>query len=228
MRTQIVEGALSHTWGKAGTTTVLADVLVNDLRFKTGNVTDPDPGVAVGNPCLIVPAEGVGCGPNGLDEGRERDRDGIGYGGAIEHLYTVPLPMAIDEAVESLQLGGGYRFRYYDSDGDEWEHQAHVLSAVMNFEFPFDIRFQNRASYEFREFENASTFPDREIADQRYALASDDRSERQFDYTAELEKDLYAGLSVSARWSYTHSDSNRRVYSFKRHIAGAYLNFRFD
>jgi hypothetical protein len=191
-------------------------------------VTDPLGDPAVGGGCGIAPAEGVGCGPPLLDEGRERDRDGLGYGGAIEHLYPVPLPLAMDEAVRSLEVGAGYRFRYYDSDGDEWKHQAHVLSGVVNFAFPFDITFRNRASYEFREFENPSTFPDREVADLRYALANDDRSERQFDYTADLEKGIFEGLSVSARWSYTHSDSNRRVYSFKRHIAGAYLNYRFD
>ena len=229
LRTQIAEAALEHTWDTAGTTTILADVLVNDLRFPTEEVTDvQDPTAVVGDDCGIVPAEGVGCGPIGVDEGRERDRDGIGFGGAIEHVYPVPLPVAFDDAVEALNLGAGYRFRYYDSDGDEWQHQAHVLSAVVNFEFPFDISFRNRASFEFREFENPSTFPDSEIANELFQISGGDRSEEQFDFTTELEKGVYKGLSLSARWSYTESNSNRRVYSFKRHIVGAYLNYRFD
>ncbi|MFK7894374.1 MAG: tetratricopeptide repeat protein [Myxococcota bacterium] len=227
MRTQIVEAALSHTWEKAGTTTILADVLTNDLRFQPAEVRSAEAGADPGE-CGDATPFFTGCGPDGLNESRERNRDGVGYGAAIEHLYPVPIPVALDEAVQGLNIGGGYRFRYYDAEGDEWEHQAHVLSAVVNFDFPLGIQFRNRASYEFREFENPSTFPDAEVADLEYTLAGDDRSERQFDYTADLEKDIWEGLSVSARWSYTHADSNRRVYSFKRHIAGMYLNYRFD
>ena len=230
LRTHTFEMGVSHIWAEAGTTIVVADVLANDLRFQLEDVRDAQTGGVVGGPCTTTgPGQFVtGCGPQGLDEGHERDRDGYGIGAAIEHRYPLSIPDAVDGVFEGIELGGGYRFRYYNSQGEEWEHLAHILSAGIEFDFPFDIRLSTRASYEYRDFFNRSTFPDHEEVNTIYALASADREEHEVTFSAEIEKDLTEFLSVSARWSYLDNESNRRVYDYTRSVVGGYLNFRFD
>ncbi|MFO0689875.1 MAG: tetratricopeptide repeat protein [Myxococcota bacterium] len=228
MRTQLAEAGLSHTWEKAGTTVVVADFLWNDLRFPTRNVPDGPgtPGGNCGNP--NVNGDVFQCGPPGLDEGRARDRDGEGVGAAIEQRYAVPLPPSTAGVLEAMRIAGGYRYRYYVSQGREWKHMSHIASGAIELEFPRDFRFSTRVSYEFRDFSNPSTFPDRQVVDQQYTLSGGDRQEHQIDFFAELEKALSRNLSVSTRWTYLDNESNRKVYDYDRHIVGAYVNVRFD
>ncbi len=223
LRTQLAEAALSHTWEEAGTSVLVADLLWNDLRFPTRDLVSEN----VGGVCTPATTTG-GCGPAGLDEGRARDRDGIGVGGALEHRYLVPIPEAVNAVFEEVRLGGGYRYRYYVSDGSEWKYMSHILSGALEFEFPLDIRLATRVSYEYRDFANPSTFPDQEVDNVPYSLSSQDRQEHEVNFTAELEKDLTENLSISARWSYLDNESNRRVYDYTRNIVGAYVNVRFD
>lgn len=218
LQTHLGEVSLAHTWDEAGTTVVLADVLGNDLRFQPVAVQD-------GPVCTSVVG---GCSPAGVDERRERNRDGVGIGGAIEHRLLLPIPDLVDRLLEEFQIGGGYRVRYYDSEGDEWEHWSHVLSALVEVELPFDLRASSRASIEFRDFDHRSTFPDSEVVGVTYVLSPDDREEREANFEFELEKRLGDHLSISARYTYTDNHSNRKVYKYDRHIAGGYLNFRFD
>jgi tetratricopeptide (TPR) repeat protein len=223
LRAHVAELGLSHVWPKAGTTVLLADVVVNDLRFDTQGVQDGPPG---GGDC--VPPLGQSCGPPGLDEGRERDRDGVGVSAAVEHRYPVRVPNSLDDLLEEIEIGGGYRFRYYDSQGDEWKHMAHIVDAHIEIELPLDFRLSTRASLEYRDFLNPSTFPDNETVNEQYSLSGQDREEYEVTFEAEVEKDLNENMSLSVRWSYMDNESNRRVYDYTRNIVGGYLNFRFD
>lgn len=223
LRTQLAEAGLSHAWEKAGTTVVVADFLWNDLRFPTRDVLD-GPGVpagACGDPNAF-------CGPPGIDEGRARDRDGEGVGAAVEQRYSVPLPQTFEGMLEALRVAGGYRYRYYVSQGSEWKHMSHVLSGSLELVFPYAIRLGSRFSWELRDFANPSTFPDRQVLNQQYTLSRSDRKEHQVDVAVELAKDLTKDLTLSTRWSYLDNESNRVVYDYNRHVVGAYLSFRFD
>lgn len=226
MRTQLAEAGLSHTWDAAGTTVIVADLLWNDLRFRTRNVDDVQPGGGPGSPCQVL--DDTGCGPEGLDEGHERDRDGMGYGAAVEHRYSIPIADSASALLEAVRLGGGYRFRYYDSQGDEWKHMSHILTAGLELAFPHGFSLANRFGYEFRDFSNPSTFPDREPENIQYRLSSQDRQEHEVSFSAELAKAISEQVSLSTRWSYLDNESNRRVYDYTRHIVGAYVNVRFD
>lgn len=224
LRTNSAELGLSHTWQKAGTTVFVTDVVSNDLRFSATNVL-PEGSVAK-QPCNSP--VGAGCGPIGLNEQIERDRDGIGFGVSVEHRYLVPVPVEIDEIIEEIEIGGGYGFRNYNSRGDEWKHTAHLVRAGIEIELPLDFSVTTAATYEFRDFADPSTFPDHEVVNRVYVLASEDRKEHEVTFTFEVEKDLTPNISLSARWSYLNNESNRRVYDYTRNIVGGYLNFRFD
>ena len=224
MQTQLAEAGVSHSWREAGTTFVVADLFWNDLRFQPSDAIDAD---GLGG-CSEPTGPSAGCGPQGLDESRARDRDGIGFGGAVEHRYSIPVPKAVDALFEALRIGGGYRFRWFDSKGREWKHTSHVVSAALELDLPHGFGLVNRVSYEYRDFANPSTFPDREEEDQPYRLSSADRQEHEVQFSAELSKKLSRNLSLSTRWSYLDNESNRRVYDYTRHIVGAYLNLRFD
>ncbi len=219
LHSQWSQASLTHTWEKSGTTEILSDFSWNDFRFNNQDVNDGPCPPGVGNPT---------CGPPGLDEERERDRDGYGVGAAIEHRYLVPIADGLDEIIESLVIRGGYRFSWYDSEGSEWEHISNIFSAGFKVELPFDVSLDGNVAYERYDFDNPSTYPDSETVGQTYTLATNDRTENAVSVEAELEKDLGDFFSVSARYSYYDISSNRRVYGYRRHIVGAYLNFRFD
>jgi tetratricopeptide (TPR) repeat protein len=222
LQTQLIQAGLIHTWEKAGTTEVFADVTINGFRFPLDDV--PDASVCAGP----NPPTNQGCGPNGLDEGDARDRDGVGAGAAIEHRYLVPLPSRVDDFLEELVLRGQYRFAYYDSDGREWDHWSNRFLLGMTAELPLDLRFDAWAAYERRDFDNPSTFPDFQVPGQPYFLSNVDREEDVAEIQTELEKGLGDHFSISARWTYVDNESNRKVYDYNRHIVGGYLNFRFD
>lgn len=224
LRSHVVQGSLAHTWERAGTTEFVSDLIWNDFRFQNFDVPGP---LGAGPTCGGLPS-GPACGPAGLDESDARNRDGFGVGLALEHRYIVPLPPGIESIAEVLVVRGGYRFGWYDSEGTEWQHFSHVLSAGLNVELPFDLGLDVDAAYERYDYENPSTFPDAETANQLYVLASEDREEDAFFVEAELEKDLSEALSISARYTYYDNASNRRVYDYRRHIAGAYVNYRFE
>lgn len=222
---QVAQGSIAHTWERAGTTEFVSDFSWNDFRFRTFDV----PGPAVGAP----PGEcgnpgGPACNTNNVDESNKRNRDGVGFALAIEHRYLVPLLPVIDSVVESLVVRGGYRFALYDSEGTEWDFYSHVLSVGFGVELPFDVSLEGDFAYERYDFRNPSTFPDSETPDRIYVLSSADREEDAFFVETELEKDLTDEVSVSARYTYYDNSSNRKVYDYRRHIAGAYVNFRFD
>lgn len=218
LSTQIAELVLSHVWRKAGTTSLSGDVVWTDLRFRFADTPD----------AALCPGALVPCGPNGLREDRERNRDGVSFGAGVSHSYPVAVPTGLTKLVEQMELVGGYRFRYLDTEGDEWKHFGHVFNAGIEIELPMSFRASTRVSYEYRDFENPSTYPDFEMADVAYVLSGSDRLEHEVTFTAEVEKDLTNQLSVSARWAYLNNKSNRRVYDYTRHVVGAYLNFRFD
>jgi hypothetical protein len=223
IRTHIAELSLSHTWERAGTTVVVADVLANDLRFTPFEVDD---GTVPGAPCTTSFA--AGCSPEGVNERRERERDGVGFGAAVEHRYLVPVADSVEGFFREVLVGGGYRLRYYDSEGDEWEHLSHVFSATLDMALPLEITARTRISYEARDFFNPSTFPDNEVVGVTYFLSNADREEHEVILEGELEKAITEHLGVSARYVYTNNESNRSVYDYDRHIVGAYLTFRFD
>ena len=225
LRSHVAEISIAHTWTRAGTTIALVDVLANDLRFQPFEVQDGTGPSGTNAPC---PGNPFGCSPAGVNETSARNRDGIGYGAGLEHRYLVPVPKGLNKFIEQLEIGGGYRFRYYDSEGEEWEHFSHILNAGVNIELPLDFSIATRISYEYRDFANPSTFPDVETPDVEYTLSGNDRSEHEVVFEGEIEKDLTDNLSVSGRYSYLSNDSNRDAYNYDRHIVGGYLKFRFD
>ena len=225
IQSQVINVSLAHNWAKVGTTLLSTDLLWTDLRFRLLEIPDaPVPPIAGG--CTGAPS--TGCGPSGVREDRERDRDGIGFGIGVSHNYPLSVPDALDRVFKEVDLSGGYRFVFFDSDGTEWKYMAHVFDVGLDVELPLGFRASTHVLYEFRDFAHPSTFPDREVADVPYALSSADREEHEIRIVSEIEKDLTEHLSVSARWSYVDSESNRRVYDYTRHIVGGYLNFRFD
>jgi hypothetical protein len=207
----------------------MVDFTGNDLRFRPNDVVDGDgPG---GDPFCIgqTPNENFSpCSPPGVNERRERKRDGLDVGIAVEHSVALPVPDVIKGIVQQIEVGGGYRFNYLDSRGEEWEHFGHLLSGGVNVQFPLDFSIASRLSYQYRDFLHRSTFPDSEVSNEEYTLSPNNRREHEVIVEVEVEKDITKNVSVSTRYSYLTNDSNRDAYNYNRHIVGGYLDFRFD
>jgi tetratricopeptide (TPR) repeat protein len=209
-----------HSWSKTGTTRIVGDAIWSDIRFDT--VDAPDASV-----CLAGTPP-VGCGPNGVREDQERNRDGVNVGLGLSHVYPVATPDRLDGIVRQMDLVGGYRFGYNHSKGDEWKYFGHTFNVGMNVELPMAFRVGTHLQYEYRDFSNPSTFPDAETAGVIFTLSSADRQEHEVSLTTEIEKNFTKRLSASVRWRFVSSMSNRRLYDYTRHVVGAYLNYQFD
>jgi tetratricopeptide (TPR) repeat protein len=223
LTTHYAELSFSHTWPSAGVTRAVGDVIWTDIRVDA--LDAPDASNCPGAPGLALLE---GCGPNGLREDQERNRDGANVGLGLSHVYPVSIPEGLDEILRKMDLVGGYRFAYNHSKGDEWKYFGHSFNVGMNVELPMTFSMGTHLQYEYRDFSNPSTFPDSELADADYTLSSADRQEHEVTLTTEVEKDLTKRLSASVRWTFVNSQSNRRVYDYTRHIVGAYLNYRFN
>lgn len=227
--TQAGELSLAHTWATAGTTVAMVDFTGNDLRFRPDDVADGDgPGGAPFCSGATQNPTFPSCSPPGVNERRERKRDGFEFGVAVEHSIVLPVPDVMNKVVRQIEVGGGYRFNYLDSRGEEWEHFGHLFSGGVNVEFPLDFSMASRLSYQYRDFLHRSTFPDSEVSDEEYTLSPNDRREHEVIVEVEVEKDITKNVSVSTRYSYLTNNSNRDAYNYNRHIVGGYLDFRFD
>jgi len=142
----------------------------------------------------------------------------------------VSIPQSLEAVVEQLTLRGRYRVRYYDSQGKEWEHVSNRFQVGAELHLPFALRLDSWIAFERRDFENPSTFPDRETIGESFvpSLQGSDREENVFESFVELEKQLSRFFSISTRWTYVDNESNRKVFDFDRHVVGGYLNFRFE
>lgn len=202
-----VTPALSYEWA-GGASTLFARGYWHDYHFRDPlDVPSFDDGS-----CPATTA----CGPPGIDEGRERQRDGRGLSAGIAH----GLPVAPFSA--PLQLG--YAFHLYQAHGSEYDFRAHELSAAASLGLPGQVDLSLRGSYTYRPFAHASTFPDPDelVAGRTYALDGAKRRDNTWTLGIGLARELRPGhiLSVRSRWIREHSSVE--VYDHDRWIAGLY------
>jgi hypothetical protein len=174
------------------------------------------------------------CGPAGLNESHERNRDGWGLASGVEH--RLPLD-ALD-----TELLGGVAYLRYSARGSEYSYNGVGSWIGTDTELPFEAAFRTSVGYSHLSYRNESTYPDPgdiptpvpsppppgASTGSVYPLDDDDRSDDRWIFAVELEKYITDAWSASLRYSYTNNNSNVDVFAYDREITGAYVTYRWQ
>jgi len=215
---------LYHGWGEAGRTEFFGGWNFNDFHYALTHLNS-----AVGGSCVGGVA-GQLCAPEGLDTRVTFDRDGNGLSLGALHRYRVRALQ--NDFIRPIELRGGYAYRRYWADGQDWDYQGHLFRLGLESDLPWDIAWDNEISFTYRPFDNPSSLPAPPPGPPidgvtPYTLSSDNRSDKIFRLGTELEKPIYEWLSVSARYSYMLNSSNVIFYDYDRHVVGGYVTLSF-
>lgn len=218
--TQQARASLFHDFGEAGRSELFATPYKYNYLYSVGDVQD-GPGVvggACGDPTSI-------CGPAGLNESQERNRDGWGLVSGVEHRLPV-------DAIQT-ELRGGVAYLRYSARGSEYSYNGVGSWVGTDTELPFEAAFRTSVGYSHLSYRNESTYPDSgdpglTAPTTQYALDDDDRSEDRWYFAVELEKYITDAWSASLRYSYTNNNSNVDVFAYDREITGAYVTYRWQ
>lgn len=158
------------------------------------------------------------CGPVGLDERRERDRDGWGSSAGLMH--TLPLPTE-SLPIAAAALRGGYRFTHYEAQGREYTHDSHEASLGLAAQLPFELGLDVSGRFAYLPYRHASSFPTQAASAVRpYPLASIRRLERDWRVETRVTRAVSENVSVSAKWRYVDHYSNTDVFDYDQHVLG--------
>ncbi len=211
--------SLLHAWESAGASELYLRFRLDEY-FENGEDL-PDGTGTPGAPCPPPPpgASIPTCGPPGVNERRERNRDGRSAVAGLRHELELP-------ALRST-LRAGYEFERFDASGREYSHVAHSLSGGVLIALPFRFALDVSGVVTWRPFDDPSTFPDppEPFFDTEFGLDDDDRDERYSAVSLSLARPLGRGLTASAGWRRERNRSNVEVFDYRREVLGTYLTW---
>jgi tetratricopeptide (TPR) repeat protein len=210
--------AVYYRWDNGWLSQLFVRLYQHDYLFR-GSADVPDGPGTPGDPCLD-PTDPI-CGPVGVNEAQERERDGEGITVGVEH--TVRLPSLVTDVT------GRYAWHLYDADGDEYSHHAHELRLTTTTGLPARLRLDTSIDYTRKSFRHPSTFPDpRDLeANRQYPLADSDREDDVWQLQVGVERPVSRRVSAALRYRYITNDSNVAVFDYNRQIVGAYVTVRY-
>ena len=148
------------------------------------------------------------------------DQDGVGLQVGCAH--QLPISMA---ARFEPTLYGGYFLTNYFAKGSEWDHLANEIHLGLRIQLPLEIDLDARGTYTRRDFRRASFFAVEEEGEE--STVGPDRTDDSFQADVELSRELGNWIEISARYQYLDNGSNAAAFDYERHVAGAYVEFKF-
>jgi tetratricopeptide (TPR) repeat protein len=205
-------------WGAAGAGELFFLLRRHDYLFGVADVPDGAPGGVAGSPCPPSPPTPNGCSPFGLDESRERNRDGNEFVVGYDHTYPFG---------KSLILEGGLRWHRYVARGSEYDYFGYQIRWGGRLELPFDFAIDAEGSYMYRPYDGESTFPEFVVPGFQYGLDTGSRDDHVWLSDVRLERPIVEHVTASVRWTYVSNISNVKVFDYRRHVVGAYVTVDF-
>jgi len=203
-------------WHEAGSTQFfVAPVDFEKFYFDTFDVPSANDFVPPGCPSNIV------CGPPGIDEAAERDRDGYRVTPGAEHSF----PFSQGKHI----LRAGYWYHYRATEGSEFSYNGQELRLGIRSSLPWNFVFDLGGRFMYRGYRHSSTYPDPDDLQlgTTYTLSDDDRRETEWNVEAKLEHYFNEMFAMSLEYLYTNNDSNVQIYNYERDIIGIYATARF-
>ncbi|MCP5068218.1 MAG: tetratricopeptide repeat protein [bacterium] len=203
---------LHHAWSERAATSLRMGIHLDDYRFSDDDVADGPghPGTACLDPGDIV------CSPRGIDESRDRNRDGQGSWIGVIHEFSLG---------EGISAWGGYRFHRYSARGQEYSFDSHGWELGARVALPARFDLEASGHYAFREFRHPSTFPEPDslIAGLQYGLSRSDHSGRLLQTRLVLGRALGQRVRIEARWIHQRVRSNVSVFDYRRDQFGGFV-----
>jgi len=132
-------------------------------------------------------------------------RDGMRYAAAIRHIHYLP--------GRRHYVWAGYEFTRYETEGRNFDADAHGGAAGVSVSLPWDVRLDFGAELIHTRYVHFVETPQR-------------RSFKQI-YTAWLTKSITPNLSVSLAYAYSFDDSNIRDFETRRNVFTASARYAF-
>jgi tetratricopeptide (TPR) repeat protein len=209
--------SLLRGWESAGASEAYVRFRVDNYFVHGDDI--PDGTGTPGAACPLSSSPIQTCGPPGVDERRERNRDGRSAVVGLRHTFALPTLRST--------LHAGYEFERFDAEGREYSHVAHSLSGGVLIALPLELALDVTGIVSWRPFDHPSTFPDPPApeAGEEFGVADRDRDERYAAVSISLARPIGRGLTASAGWRWERNHSNVDVFDYRREVLGAYLTW---
>ncbi len=217
--------SLLRQWQEAGSSEFFVRGWHDNYLTVSDDVPGPEGGPLAPPPLCAPPANPVAfCGPPGVSESAERNRDGNGM--SIGFLHTIRIPIELPYGAPVARFG--YLYDRYLSRGTEYTFQAHALSAGVWVGLPWRMTLDIAGAFAYRPYRYPTTFPNQPLAENvEYTLPTNRHRETAYAVDVVLERPITTWLSASARWHFERTDSSAEVFTYDRQILGAYLTASF-
>ena len=128
------------------------------------------------------------------------------------------------------ELSFGYHWHHYDSEGEEYDFQAHEIELGTRTALPWLLVLDLQGSFAYRPYDHPSTYPNpNDLVDGvEYRLRSGDKTEYVYQASAILERPITDWMIASLRYEYTRNDADVEVFDYDRHVIGGYLTFSYQ
>jgi hypothetical protein len=227
-----------HDWDGNGVTRVYGEFWVDNFFESSAPVADADPTTGE------CPVGQLVCGPAGVDERSERNRDGQGVAAGLDYSPPIPAPGWLGTWIKAPILVAGYRYAYFDARGSEYSYDAHEVHVSTEFGLPFGLSAQAFASFTYRPYRNPTTFPNPDdvppalpaldsngvpivdadgnpvLTGSVYPLPGGHRREREWRVELSLSRTFFERYTLTGGWRYIDNQSSADVYDYDRHIIG--------
>ncbi len=215
LATHRAEASLFRVDDGGGVTRLTARFDRDNYLFENASI--PDSGTPA---CLLAFSP---CSPVGVDEERERNRDGNQWSAGIDHTRPV--------WNDRIEVTAGIRWVRFSARGQEYTYQGPVLRASVFAPLGPDWDLRAAAAWASRSFRHPSTFPEpidpltaTQLANgQAYRLRATDRTEHETRVEVTIGRKIGEQGRLELQWHYQDNDSTTSVFDFDRHRIGAYF-----
>ena len=221
----LVTASLFKPWSRGATSLATASLNVDDYRYDRADLVVPDVPPNPADP--LAPCAGSICSPAGINEFRETNRDGIGWGLSLEHREGVPIELP---GLESPWIEGEYRFHQYIAEGREYDALRHQVELTVGATLPLAIAFRLSGRYAYVSYENFSVFPDPGDVTEGvpYFLSGAPRRDHETGLRVALERAFGDSVVLIARYTRTRNRSPSDVFDYTRDLVGLAVRVGFS
>ena len=224
LATNGLQVSAEHAWPRAGSTDFYVQGSADEYFFRSDNVPGGD-----GVPGSACPpgVDDEPCGPPRLNERRERDRDGLGWGVGFDHALPVgtgSLPLS------NTQLLGGFRYAGFAADGREYDFDAYDFHGGVGTTLPAAVELDVIAGFTLRPYRHSTTFPDPDdlVDGVEYSLPNTRKREKTTRVEVALARAFGEHVVVDAHWRYLDNQSTAKVFDYDQYVVGMSVTLNFS
>ncbi|MGB9823248.1 surface lipoprotein assembly modifier [Thermodesulfovibrio sp.] len=146
----------------------------------------------------------------------DEDRDGNQYSIGAGYFYTFK---------EKGVLYARYDYTVDDTQGRNWDSEAHRVSAGLIYPFSEKLSLQIAADHTWQNYKNINTLTGRGV--RGFPQTAEKRRDRIYSLTSGVIFDISKTLRANLNYYHLRDDSNFPIYDYRRNIYTFELSFSF-